>query len=93
MWIAEIWSQGRLSRRLFEHKLQAGQSGFKKAYKVPSLEQVKDLLAGMVEATPQTALTVFQDKIRCSLAELRGKGELEPILKNTPLMKSLRLKS
>ncbi|CAE7661277.1 unnamed protein product [Symbiodinium sp. CCMP2592] len=50
--------------------------GFKKAYKVLSLEQVKDLLLGKVEVTPQTAMTVYQDEVRYPLAELKDKGEL-----------------
>ena len=50
--------------------------GFKKAYKVLSLEQVKDLLLGKVEVTPQTAATVYQDEVRYPLAELKDKGEL-----------------
>ena len=34
--------------------------GFKRVYKVFSLEQVRDLLAGKVEVVPQTAMTVYQ---------------------------------
>ena len=50
--------------------------GFKKAYKVLSLEQVKDLLSGKVEVYPHTAMTVYQDEVRYPLAELKNKGEL-----------------